>query len=140
MASILTEWLWSFLPDRCEMPGCSRQGIRGNEGIIDGKLVCAYCYARISEDAQYRYQDVSRSFGGNGSFEIALRRSDDKIVCVTKKGYLKLCKSGQLYPNEDHAHWLKELDPEWFNEWKKKHDETVRWMKDFNEWRNGNVS
>jgi hypothetical protein len=36
----LIEWLWRFLPDRCEMPGCSRQGVRGNENVILGKRVC----------------------------------------------------------------------------------------------------
>jgi hypothetical protein len=38
------EWLWSFLPDKCEMPGCCRQGVRGNENIIDGKVMCDYCH------------------------------------------------------------------------------------------------
>jgi hypothetical protein len=39
------EWLWSFLPDKCEMPGCCRQGVRGNENIIDGKVMCDYCHS-----------------------------------------------------------------------------------------------
>jgi hypothetical protein len=43
----IVEWLWSFLPDRCEMPGCSRKGVRGNENIIDGKRVCDDCHAKL---------------------------------------------------------------------------------------------
>jgi hypothetical protein len=54
----LIEWLWRFLPDRCEMPGCSRQGVRGNENVIRGKRVCDYCHAIIGRVAQ---QDRARS-------------------------------------------------------------------------------
>ena len=46
--SKLIEWLWSWLPDRCEMPGCLRHGVRGNENIIDGKRVCDYCHVRMT--------------------------------------------------------------------------------------------
>lgn len=39
--------VWAWLPDRCEMPDCSRKGIRGQENvaIINGKraFVCDYC-------------------------------------------------------------------------------------------------
>ncbi len=41
------ERLWSLLPDRCQMPDCSRQGVRGNENVIDGKRVCDYCHAKM---------------------------------------------------------------------------------------------
>jgi len=47
MLNRLLEWLWSFLPDRCEMPCCDRWGIRGNENVIDGKLVCDYCHVKM---------------------------------------------------------------------------------------------
>ncbi len=40
------EAIWRLLTDKCEMPGCSRQGVRGNENIIDGKVVCDYCHSR----------------------------------------------------------------------------------------------
>lgn len=40
------EFLWSFLPDRCQVDGCHRDGIRGNENNVGGKFVCDYCYAR----------------------------------------------------------------------------------------------
>ncbi len=46
----LLDWLWSLLPDRCEVPGCSRQGIRGNENWITGLgLTCDYCCSRLSD-------------------------------------------------------------------------------------------
>ena len=38
-------WLWSFLPDRCEAPGCRRQGLCGNENIVSGIRMCDYCHA-----------------------------------------------------------------------------------------------
>lgn len=46
----LLEWLWSFLPDRCEMPHCERRGVRGNENIFGGKIVCDYCHASMVKD------------------------------------------------------------------------------------------
>lgn len=42
--------LWSYLPDRCEIPGCSRQGVRGNENVIQGKIVCDYCHAEMDSE------------------------------------------------------------------------------------------
>lgn len=40
-------WLWSLLPDRCDMPGCCRKGIRGNENKIAGRVVCDYCCTKM---------------------------------------------------------------------------------------------
>jgi len=37
---------WCMLPDRCEMPGCLRLGVRGNENRIDGKIMCDYCHVK----------------------------------------------------------------------------------------------
>ncbi len=37
------EWLWSLLPDKCEIEGCRRLGIRGNETEVKGILMCDYC-------------------------------------------------------------------------------------------------
>jgi hypothetical protein len=31
----------------CEMPNCSRKGVRGNENRIDGKVMCDYCHSRL---------------------------------------------------------------------------------------------
>lgn len=38
------QWLWGLLPDNCEMPNCCRKGVRGNENIVDGKVMCDYCH------------------------------------------------------------------------------------------------
>jgi hypothetical protein len=43
------EWFWQILPDKCEVPGCSREGVRGNENRIDGKIVCDYCHAKMRQ-------------------------------------------------------------------------------------------
>lgn len=39
----VVEWFWSILPDKCEVDGCRRMGIRGNENRIKGILMCDYC-------------------------------------------------------------------------------------------------
>ena len=39
----VAEWFWSTLPDKCEVDGCRRMGIRGNENREDGILMCDYC-------------------------------------------------------------------------------------------------
>jgi hypothetical protein len=31
--------------DRCQIAGCCRKGVPGNENVIDGKIVCDYCHA-----------------------------------------------------------------------------------------------
>jgi hypothetical protein len=41
----ITNFLWRFLPDRCSMPHCTRLGVRGNENIVDGRLMCDQCRA-----------------------------------------------------------------------------------------------
>lgn len=40
------EYLWSWLPDRCEVVDCERNGIRGDEVHIAGRLICKYCSSR----------------------------------------------------------------------------------------------
>lgn len=45
----LTERLWRMLPDKCQCVGCCRKGMRGNENVIAGKIVCDYCYFRSGE-------------------------------------------------------------------------------------------
>jgi hypothetical protein len=42
----LTERLWRLLPDKCQVVDCSRRGVRGNENLVGGKIVCDYCYSR----------------------------------------------------------------------------------------------
>jgi len=39
-------WLWHWLPDRCEIAGCERRGVRGNENRVDGLLMCDDCTVR----------------------------------------------------------------------------------------------
>jgi hypothetical protein len=41
----ITNFLWRFLPDRCSMPHCTRFGVRGNENVVDGRLMCDQCHA-----------------------------------------------------------------------------------------------
>jgi hypothetical protein len=41
----ITNFLWRQLPDKCSMPYCSRLGVRGNENIVDGRLMCDQCHA-----------------------------------------------------------------------------------------------
>jgi hypothetical protein len=40
------QFLWRLLPDRCEVEACPRSGLRGNENMIDGVIMCDYCHAR----------------------------------------------------------------------------------------------
>ena len=51
----LKEWLWSLLPDTCEVSGCCRKGVRGNEVVTtpwperypDIRIVmCDYCNSK----------------------------------------------------------------------------------------------
>jgi hypothetical protein len=41
----ITNFLWRQLPDKCSMPHCSRLGVRGNESIVDERLMCDQCHA-----------------------------------------------------------------------------------------------
>lgn len=41
----MLEWLWRKLPDLCEMPNCKRHGVRGNENIVAGRVMCDDCHA-----------------------------------------------------------------------------------------------
>lgn len=45
-----SESLWCFLPDKCEMKDCCRMGVRGNENIVDGQVVCDFCSAKFIKD------------------------------------------------------------------------------------------
>ena len=43
----LFQFLWRLLPDRCQMPHCTRRGVRGNENriVISGRMrtICDEC-------------------------------------------------------------------------------------------------
>jgi len=58
----LLEWCWSWLPDNCQVHGCCRKGMRGNENhlpVAKDKyvIVCDYCSSANmnweQEKAQY---------------------------------------------------------------------------------------
>jgi hypothetical protein len=42
----MLEFLWRLLPDKCQVADCARQGVRGNENNVGGRIVCDYCYSR----------------------------------------------------------------------------------------------
>lgn len=49
----IREWLWSLLPDTCEVDDCCRKGMRGNENRIKCHAypefyitMCDYCSSR----------------------------------------------------------------------------------------------
>lgn len=35
-----------YTPDKCEVPGCARNGVRGNENIVNGVIMCDDCNAK----------------------------------------------------------------------------------------------
>ena len=39
----IRERLWRLLPDKCQVSGCGRNGIRGNENSINGITMCDCC-------------------------------------------------------------------------------------------------
>jgi hypothetical protein len=49
MINRILAWLWSLLPDRCQNIGCQRKGIRGNENVVDGVILCDYCHDDLLE-------------------------------------------------------------------------------------------
>lgn len=48
MLQAIYKWFWCLLPDKCEVPGCSRQGIRGNENIVNGRVTCDHCHTKMT--------------------------------------------------------------------------------------------
>lgn len=62
------EWVWSLLPDTCEVDDCCRKGIRGNENRIypweddpDFYLtMCDYCNSRYMSGQQMRIMGLLR--------------------------------------------------------------------------------
>ena len=41
----ITNFLWRQLPTNARCRHCSRLGVRGNENIVDGRLMCDQCHA-----------------------------------------------------------------------------------------------
>jgi len=58
------EYLWGLIPDRCEMPECTRMGVYGNENVVDGKLMCDYCHAVWMDEQKKRlhWRDRAKKF------------------------------------------------------------------------------
>jgi hypothetical protein len=44
---LVPRFIWRLLPDKCQVEGCCRQGVRGNENRIDGRIVCDYCHYQM---------------------------------------------------------------------------------------------
>jgi hypothetical protein len=40
----IIEFLWRLLPDNCEVCGGAKGGVRGNENVVDGVVICDYCH------------------------------------------------------------------------------------------------
>lgn len=83
----IREWLWSLLPDQCEVQGCCRKGVRGNENIIYpwperytelGIIMCDYCSSKYRNgDVLYVHGNMPMIAQGRGvvkSFGEAQRR------------------------------------------------------------------
>lgn len=51
----IIEWLWSLLPDNCQMPDCERRGMRGNENVVDGITMCDGCHAKYLQIPRCTY-------------------------------------------------------------------------------------
>lgn len=50
--------LSQILGDECEIYGCDRNGVRGNENIIDGKITCDDCIQKVANSANCSWDDV----------------------------------------------------------------------------------
>lgn len=43
------ERFWALLYDRCEWCHGRMGGIRGNENVVNGRILCDYCHAKLNE-------------------------------------------------------------------------------------------
>jgi len=61
------ERLWAMLPDKCARRGygCLRRGMRGNENIIDGEVLCDDCSVIVQRQKE---RDMRRH-QANGRFK-----------------------------------------------------------------------
>ena len=56
----LRESVWALLPDKCQVHGCNRAGMRGNENrasIAIGKyvLMCDYCWSQYKANVSLQF-------------------------------------------------------------------------------------
>jgi hypothetical protein len=49
----VAEYLWKLLPDKCEVCHGDEGGVRGNENILDGILMCDYCHVKALKRQRY---------------------------------------------------------------------------------------
>jgi len=60
----VVEWFWRWLPDRCQIEGCERHGVRGQETTImyHGKptRACDDCRFKIQRDREQRAAEKDR--------------------------------------------------------------------------------
>ena len=72
----IREWFWSLLPDTCEVQGCCRKGMRGNEVINFpwpdqykelGITMCDYCNSKYMHgEVLYVHGSMPMIARGNG--------------------------------------------------------------------------
>lgn len=60
--NVLKQWLWSLLPDQCDMRGhgCCRRGVRGNENVLRAPgtisvwvTLCDYCHMTFADGGSH---------------------------------------------------------------------------------------
>lgn len=54
LAAILSERAYARLPDHCDVCHGLRGGVRGNENIVDGVVMCDHCSARKLSETMRR--------------------------------------------------------------------------------------
>jgi hypothetical protein len=47
------QWLWELLPDKCEQQDCLRLGVRGNEQIVGGMILCDTCAVKVRKETPH---------------------------------------------------------------------------------------
>lgn len=45
-------WAWSLLPDNCEVCHGKQGGVKGNENVMDGKVMCDFCTFELLEERE----------------------------------------------------------------------------------------
>ena len=89
------EWLWSLLPDTCEIDDCCRKGMRGNENRItpwedvpDFYIVmCDYCNSKYMSGEAMRLDGIKRVICKEGGkvADFSYRRRQNAINKIRKR-------------------------------------------------------
>ena len=73
------ERLHKMLPDNCEICNGERGGVRGNENIVNGKVVCDYCSVDPDyKSLQQRLDEAEKVIKG---IPALTRTNDDGVFC-----------------------------------------------------------